>query len=868
VPEASIEGGEVATIAATATLEAVPSDAWRLPETVDFSAEVNTSFVPQKLSLDFDRPAEISGLAPYPFLRFGLAGASIEPDYRLAARGLQLGFEHSNAPFATAKQIRIDLEKWTIDTDELSIVDLVVEQPRLQLHYDRLGASEFTDLDNLIRGPRARHVASTAHTIAEAIADENAPPTEPEVPDLEPDGDDESSVDQAPPTKNAEPENEQSELIAKLIARAPQHVGILGAEVDVVDERSMPVARPARKLRLSNATLEVTHRPLKQEFSVEGAFEASADGESRGEGSGRLDWKYRERTIDAALDIDALDLSFAAQLLGPRVARHVRGGILRARLAVKPQKGRAVQFEGLASVEKLIFDWSKLAEEPVTNLTASYGFEGIYDPDGKVPEAKLIKEPLFKEGTKPPEGSTRGSLRVTKGSAEFNGAKASITPQVYGTAALPSNLPARFDMQIALPKTSVMTLFNAVPKAILGPLQGTQMSGSFGWDFQVEVPLYRAGEMEWNADPRLEEFALLSIPEEVDVRNMTEGMRHTITDEWGEGEDEQFERTVTIPPMKPVPMSWLLENSGVELEKLDEARRRREYPPVPENPRMLGMTREFVDSPEYWLSPHAERQAPPKPWQDGDVIERTEDDPYGPYVFVPLHHISKWMTRAVLTTEDNSFFKHDGLNFFALKESVEDNIEAGRFRRGASTISMQLVKNLFLDQKKLLARKMREVFLVWLMEKVVDVPKERILEIYFNIIEFGPGIFGIHDAAVHYFGKRPSELTLGEVAWLVSIVPNPKKYHFYWERGEITPNWFRRMSRYINVMHNRERTTVEERDEALAEPPEFYKPESDDDPVLRKEESLSDQLFDLFDSGMGDDSGAPQPERVVPSPPL
>jgi len=278
----------------------------------------------------------------------------------------------------------------------------------------------------------------------------------------------------------------------------------------------------------------------------------------------------------------------------------------------------------------------------------------------------------------------------------------------------------------------------------------------------------------------------------------------------------------------------------------------------------FGMSREFVSSPQYWLSPHAERQAPGKPWREGDVIQRSQTQPYGPYVFVPLHHISKWMTRAVLTTEDNSFFKHDGINYFALKESVEDNIEAGgKFRRGASTISMQLVKNLFLDQKKLLARKLREAFLVWLMEKVVDVPKERILEVYFNIIEFGPGIFGIHDAAVHYFGKRPSDLTLGEVAWLVSIVPNPKKYHFYWDRGEITPSWFRRMSRYINVMHNRERTTVEERDEALAEPPAFYKPEADD-PVLREDDDFITPLFDFF--GGGDEPEVPDTPVLPPGP--
>ncbi len=851
VPEMTIDGGDVATIEVTATVKSTPSDSWTVPSEVTLFTEIDTDFAPQKLDLTFDKPAEIGGIEPLPYLRVGLAGASIEPDYRLQARGLQLGFDYADEPFARAEVVRVDLQDWTTNPAEVRILDLVIEKPRLDLTYDRLGASALNDLNHLIRGPRARNVAANARTIASAIAEKSAPPSEPVDPDApEPEAEPEEPEDDAKPSKR--------DWVKLVIDRAPQHIGIVDAEVHVVDDRGLPVARPARKLSLSEATLEVTHRPLQQEFNIEGSFVASADGKPRGKGTGKLDWGYGKRTIDAGLDIDTLDLSFAAQLLGPRVAKHVRGGVLRAKLNLAPQKGRAVTFEGFASVENLIFDWSKLAEEPITDFTASYGFQGIYNPDGKVPEARLLKEPLFKEGFERPKGVTKGSLVFTKGAAEVNGVKASVKPALYGTAALPSNLPARFDMTIKLAKTPVMNLFNAVPKALLGPLQGTQMSGSFTWDFDVEVPLYRAGDMEWLANPVVEEFALLSIPEEVDVRKLETGMTHTITDEWGPGDEIKFERTIKIPEMKPVPASWLLENSEVELAKIDEVRRRREWPPLPENPAALGMSREYVNSPQYWLSPHAEAFAAPRPWVEGEEIQRTEEQPYGRYVFVPLQHISKWMTRAVLTTEDNSFFKHNGINYFALKESVEDNLEAGRFRRGASTISMQLVKNVFLDQKKLLARKLREAFLVWLMEVVVDVPKPRLLEVYFNVIEFGPGIFGIHDAAVHYFGKRPSDLTLGEVAWLVSIVPNPKKYHFYWERGEITPHWFKRMSRYINVMHNRERATLEERDKALEAAPLFYKPK-EDEPVLRPDDNFIMPLLDFFETDEPEPTPPPTP---------
>ncbi|MFB6373919.1 MAG: biosynthetic peptidoglycan transglycosylase, partial [Bradymonadaceae bacterium] len=175
--------------------------------------------------------------------------------------------------------------------------------------------------------------------------------------------------------------------------------------------------------------------------------------------------------------------------------------------------------------------------------------------------------------------------------------------------------------------------------------------------------------------------------------------------------------------------------------------------------------------------------------------------------------------------ECNPALEHGGFNWYAFQESVEDNLEAGAFVRGASTVSMQLVKNVFLSFDKVVARKIREAFLVWLMESVVDVPKARILELYFNIIEFGPGIFGIHDASVHYFGKRPDELTLSEVLWLVGIVPNPKEYHRYYERGKITDAWYETLVTYAEIMHERDRATKKDVERVRKNKPNFYKPD-------------------------------------------
>ena len=137
---------------------------------------------------------------------------------------------------------------------------------------------------------------------------------------------------------------------------------------------------------------------------------------------------------------------------------------------------------------------------------------------------------------------------------------------------------------------------------------------------------------------------------------------------------------------------------------------------------------------------------------------------------------------------------------------------------------MQVVKMLFLDQQRLVSRKLQEAFLVYLMEQQVPVAKARILEIYVNIAEFGPGVFGIADAARYYFGKSAAELSAGEATWLASILPSPKRYHQYYESGFISAGWFERMKSYFDIMLERGRMTEAEYEAAIRRPPAFTPP--------------------------------------------
>ena len=143
--------------------------------------------------------------------------------------------------------------------------------------------------------------------------------------------------------------------------------------------------------------------------------------------------------------------------------------------------------------------------------------------------------------------------------------------------------------------------------------------------------------------------------------------------------------------------------------------------------------------------------------------------------WVPLSRISPYLVKAVLIAEDDKFWKHEGFDYEAIQKAIEKDIEAKKFKLGGSTISQQLVKNLYLSPSKNPLRKISEAIITWRIEGVL--PKKRILEIYLNVIEWGEGIFGVEAAARHYYGKPSSQLTADEAARLAAVLPNPRKYN-------------------------------------------------------------------------------------------
>jgi len=152
--------------------------------------------------------------------------------------------------------------------------------------------------------------------------------------------------------------------------------------------------------------------------------------------------------------------------------------------------------------------------------------------------------------------------------------------------------------------------------------------------------------------------------------------------------------------------------------------------------------------------------------------------------WVPLSHISPYLMKAVLIAEDDKFWSHEGFDYDAIRKAIEKDLKEKKFKIGGSTISQQLVKNLYLSPEKNLLRKIREAVITWRMEKVLT--KKRILELYLNIAEWGDrGIFGIEAASQHYYGKSALALNPLESARLAAILPNPRKYNPGAESGYV-----------------------------------------------------------------------------------
>jgi hypothetical protein len=245
------------------------------------------------------------------------------------------------------------------------------------------------------------------------------------------------------------------------------------------------------------------------------------------------------------------------------------------------------------------------------------------------------------------------------------------------------------------------------------------------------------------------------------------------------------------------PAAWAVD-AGLDLSRLRESARR--APPV-------ALREPFVHRPE------VDRGAPP------EILVGPRNPDFVPVAELPVH-----VVRAVTASEDAGFFAHEGFDFEELRNAFAQGAQAGRVVRGASTITQQLAKNLFLSREKTLARKVREAALTIALE--ATVPKQRLLEIYLNVAEWGPGLWGIGPAARHWFGKDARELTPREAVFLASVIPNPVRYHVMWERGATTEAWDQRVNEVLLKLTSQGVLTDDQLVAALDQPLVFARREA------------------------------------------
>ena len=465
----------------------------------------------------------------------------------------------------------------------------------------------------------------------------------------------------------------------------------------------------------------------------------------------------------------ATEISVKVTALPVRLFSSFLGGEVSTELSLVSTGPHSADLSGWVSSRDLSVDHPRIADEPLGPFDLRYDFDARLDTRSPVPPARLARAV---PGTNPPaplgagapgDADLRGSLTVIRGEARMGGVELSARPTLHGLNLSPGLLPfpgpARVDLRLNLPPTDLQTIVDALPPALLGPLGGAQLSGTVEWNIDLEAPLTRFSWTRWEETNKLRNFAIEYLPPQYDVRSLGGSFRHRIVDPVS-----GYTRTLMIPP--PAGRA----------------------PPGGRVP-FLGGT-------------------PP-----GENHDRR-------FRYVPLSGIDPVLLGAVVTAEDGEFYRHQGMNWTALNYAVERNLREGEIVIGGSTIPMQLAKNIFLDGRQVVVRKIQEIMLVTLANLSGRVTRDRVLEIYLNIIEFGPNIYGIADATAFYFGTTPGELSVPQAVWLASIIRSPRVLWRH-SRDGVPPYWVARMDEMMHIMVERGRLRESSLRRFQGQAPEF-----------------------------------------------
>ena len=230
--------------------------------------------------------------------------------------------------------------------------------------------------------------------------------------------------------------------------------------------------------------------------------------------------------------------------------------------------------------------------------------------------------------------------------------------------------------------------------------------------------------------------------------------------------------------------------------------------------------------------------------------------------WTPSGRIPAEMKWAVILAEDANFYKHEGVDVKAIKNAIKYDLEKKSFARGASTITQQVAKNLFLSREKTLTRKIKEVYLALRMEQ--ELTKGRIIELYLNVAELGPMVYGVGHGARYYFGKSAADMTPRECAILAAMLPGPRvAYNPYRNMGRV----IRRSDMILRLLVQKGVLSGDEYRQALAETPNIGRLQRKVEDTIRKEEVMPNRSSATLPAAEPGASGSPvesTPDTQVP----
>lgn len=564
----------------------------------------------------------------------------------------------------------------------------------------------------------------------------------------------------------------------KWYEKLPQQVELPGLKLGYHDVRKDQNAPP---IALEFDTLRYALRTEQIDLTVASRF--TVDERSAGTANLTAAWNHSDNKLD--LNLDAVDIAFGKLLSGVvGTDGGEQQGLVNVQVDYRSDdKGPGINFTGKASLRDLKLSHRRL-RAPLEVAEVAYEWKALRG------------------------GADKKTLRWEKGDGNFNGIPFSLRLALgkFNLAKWP--IADRIDLQVGVPETDAMRLFDAIPPSLRAELNGTKMAGSWGFDLDVSVGMKEtdkgiriAIEEPRTFDIHDDSLALISLPEPVDVRRLNRDFHFTFTGSEG---------SVTRDLYMRAPGAWMYGQPD-------------------------------TDAPD----------APDLPGDEADTGGATNG-------WVKFENMNYYLVATQLYRENGTFFqKEGGINETELRRVIEEAINRRKLGRGASTISMQLVKNVFLSHERAVERKFQEIFLTYWLNRVV--PKPRILEVYLNMIEWGKGINGLADAAKYYFNKTPHELTLAESVWISSISPAPLRREN--QRATGVPPWFREVIAYtIRGMGKRGKLSEAEVARGLRERIRFANQTGDTGAVGDAAAPTEEELADALPEGEGEGAGVIEAE--------